>query len=171
MSTPAQLNTNKDSYSLYIRKANDVAVRSQKKGNHPFGAVFVIDGEIFEAENTVITDKNKSRHAEMNLVDLLSVRALTIDQISRGIVFASTEPCTMCGTALINIGVKHIVYGCSALELAKIAPWDGHIDISMKELASRCISGNTIKVDGPILEEVALAIHQDFWPKLHNTHS
>lgn len=103
MSTPAQLNTNKDSYSLYVRTANELAVRSQKKGNHPFGAVFLVDGEVFEAENTVITDKNNSRHAEMNLVDMLYRRALTIDQISRGIAFASTEPCTMCGTALLML--------------------------------------------------------------------
>ena len=157
-----------DAYGQYIQQSNNIAVKSQKKGNHPFGAVFVVDGKVFlEAENTVNTDKNHTRHAEMNLVDMIYSKTLTASQLRNGIVAASTEPCTMCTTALLNAGVKHIVYGCSASELSKIAPWDGYIDISIREVVARCILGNTVKVHGPILEAEALAIHQGYWPKLN----
>ncbi len=156
-----------DDYAQYLAQVNDVARYSQQKGNHPFGAIFVLDGKVLlEAHNTVNTEKNHTRHAEMNLVDKLYASALTADQLRQGIVFASTEPCTMCATALVNSGVKHMVYGCSAAELAKIAPWDGYIDISLQEVVARCVSGNTIQVQGPLCEAEALAVHHDFWPKL-----
>jgi len=54
----------------FIRAAIDVARRARDSGNHPFGALLVDEqGRILmEAENTVVTQKDCTGHAETNLV-------------------------------------------------------------------------------------------------------
>ncbi len=53
----------------FIRAAFRLADRAVNAGNHPFGALLVHDGQvILEAQNTVVTDRDATRHAEMNVV-------------------------------------------------------------------------------------------------------
>jgi tRNA(Arg) A34 adenosine deaminase TadA len=63
--------SNMDEYDLrFIRAAINIARRARDNGNHPFGAVLV--GEqghiLMEAENTVVTGKDCTGHAETNLM-------------------------------------------------------------------------------------------------------
>ena len=44
-----------------------------ENGDHAFGALLSVDGLIIlEAQNTVVTDSDVTRHAEMNLITRLS---------------------------------------------------------------------------------------------------
>jgi tRNA(Arg) A34 adenosine deaminase TadA len=58
----------------HLRSAISVARRARKHGNHPFGAVLVNEHnqDVLEAENTVITGRDCTSHAETNLVWLAS---------------------------------------------------------------------------------------------------
>jgi len=54
----------------YLLRAIDLAARASSKGNEPFGALIVDpDGNVLvEAENTVVTARDCTAHAETNAV-------------------------------------------------------------------------------------------------------
>ena len=145
----------------YMREAIQLASSAKEHGNHPFGALFVVDDEIvIRAENSVLTKKNSSHHAESNLMNLISESSLTKDQIARGIVYTSTEPCAMCCGAIYWGGVRKIVYGCPTGVLADIAGDDFAIPCrSIFSVAKK----TPVQVVGPVLEEEAVKVHIGFW--------
>ncbi|HEX2621338.1 MAG TPA: hypothetical protein VHL11_14365, partial [Phototrophicaceae bacterium] len=52
-----------------IRECYRLAAQAVEHGNHPFGALLVLDGEIvLTSENTVNTANDPTGHAELNLV-------------------------------------------------------------------------------------------------------
>ena len=80
----------------HLRLAISVAWRAREHGNHPFGAVLVDENNrvLLEAENTVITARDSTGHAETNLVRLATQRFLP-EQLARYTLYSSTEPCAM----------------------------------------------------------------------------
>merc|ERR1712054_634034 len=105
----------------FIRKAIELAASARAKGNHPFGALFVNEaGEIIlEAENTVVTEKDCTGHAETNLVRNGS-KQLEPEVLQKCTLYTSTEPCAMCSGALYWAGISRLVYGLPESELYKI---------------------------------------------------
>src|SRR5690349_10737757 len=81
---------------LFLRQAIELARQAREAGNHPFGALLVVDGTVvLQAQNTVATDRDPTAHAETNLV-AQAIRRLGPDQIRRSILYTSCEPCAMC---------------------------------------------------------------------------
>ena len=77
----------------FIKRTYQLAKSAQEKGNHPFGALLVIDNRVvFTAENSVITDNDITKHAELNLVSKVT-QELDPELYSQGILYTSTEPC------------------------------------------------------------------------------
>lgn len=58
----------------HLRTAIDVAQHAREHGNHPFGAILVDENDqvLLQAENTVVTGKDCTGHAETNLMRLAS---------------------------------------------------------------------------------------------------
>jgi tRNA(Arg) A34 adenosine deaminase TadA len=143
----------------YIMRTYQLAKSAQEKGNHPFGALLVIDNKIaFTAENSVITDNDITRHAEQNLVSKVT-QELNPESLSRSILYTSTEPCAMCTGAIFWSGISQIVYGCSAVVLGEIA--GGAFVVPCRELLK--YGKRQINVIGPVLEDQGAAIHHNFW--------
>ncbi len=52
-----------------LRICFELAAVARSKGNHPFGALLALDGRVLlTAENSVNSDHDLTRHAELNLV-------------------------------------------------------------------------------------------------------
>jgi len=113
-----------------------------------------------EAENTVNTDRDVTRHAELNLVSR-ATRCLDPDTLSKCVLYTSTEPCMMCTGAIFWAGIGTIVYGCSARRLAEIT--GGDFDVPCAELLASAHS--PAQIIGPTLEQAGAEIHQAFWNK------
>lgn len=146
----------------WMERALKLAYRSVVAGNHPFGALLVLDGKIvLEAENTVNTDSDVTRHAEMNAISQ-SCRMMSEAERGRTILFTSSEPCAMCAGALYWAGIKTVVYGCSAKRLDEIA------GASLMCHSRNVFDGavNSPEVYGPLLEDAAAAQHLSYWPNL-----
>jgi tRNA(Arg) A34 adenosine deaminase TadA len=130
-----------------------------EKGNHPFGSLLVRNGEIvLESENTVNTDNDPTRHAELKLVSQAS-RKFKTNVLKDSTLFTSTEPCPMCSGAIYWAGINRVVFGCTAKELYKIT--GGGLSISCNEILSK--GKRSIEVIGPILESEAMVVQKDFW--------
>lgn len=152
----------------HLRHAITVAKAAREHGNHPFGAVLVDKNgtTLLSAENTVVSDKDPTAHAELNLLRLASAK-YSADELASCTLYASAEPCPMCASALIWSNIRSLVFGLGmhrlyqqfgdtgdaptlkmpSREIFKVAPWP-------------------VKVSGPLLEEEAIEAHANFWQNL-----
>jgi len=144
-----------------IRESIGLAESAKRNGNHPFGALLVVDDRIvLRAENTVITGHSFTHHAEMNLMNLVAQSDLSKEDISKAVLYTSTEPCAMCCGAIFWGGVKNVVYGCPCEVLGEIAGDDFLIPCRTLFATSK---SSPVNVEGPVLLEEATKPHVGFW--------
>ena len=141
-----------------------IADEARAAGNHPFGALLVVDDQIVaEAHNLVNTSGDITAHAETMLVRKLE-RAGKLDLLRTGTVYASCEPCPMCVGAMFWAGVRHVVFGLSAKRLTELSSGGGEpfgFTITAGELGAAATP--PMRIDGPHREEKAVASHEGFW--------
>jgi tRNA(Arg) A34 adenosine deaminase TadA len=148
-----------------IRRTFEIAIQARKNGNHPFGALLADqEGNILlEAENTVVTERDVTGHAETNLVRLAS-KKYEEDFLQNTILFTSTEPCPMCCGAIHWSGIRTMVFGLPEDHLYKISGDDPEIpsvNLPSREFFTR--TKHPVEITGPLLEEEAAAVHKGFW--------
>jgi tRNA(Arg) A34 adenosine deaminase TadA len=147
----------------FLRRAFAVARRVREHGNHPFGALLVDANQqvLVEAENTVVTERDCTGHAETNLMRLAS-RQFPADVLATCTVYTSTEPCAMCAAAIHWGNVRRVVFGLSSSRFYEsIGPAPDMLQLSCSEVLAR--SSRPVEVVGPVLEDEALAVHAGFW--------
>ncbi len=149
----------------FLHLAIEVARRSRERGNHPFGAVLVsAQGDLLlEAENTVVTERDSTGHAETNLVRMAS-RKFSPDFLATCTLFTSTEPCAMCSGAIYWSNIGRVVFGLSEARLSTLTgddPENPTLHLPCREVFAR--GSRSIEVIGPALEEEAARVHQGFW--------
>ena len=86
---------------LHLRAAIEIARQSREHGNHPFGALLVDENGavLLQAENTVITERDCTWHAETNLMRTAS-KQFEAERLAKCTLYTSTEPCAMCCGAI-----------------------------------------------------------------------
>jgi tRNA(Arg) A34 adenosine deaminase TadA len=150
----------------HMKRAFVLATRSVEKGNHPFGAVLILDNKlVLEAENTVETERDATGHAETNLCRLAS-KAYSAEELKGATLVTSTEPCVMCSGAIYWTGIKRIVYGLPESELLKLTGEGNATNPTLSLPTEKLFEVGNIKgieVVGPILQEEARKVHGDFW--------
>ena len=148
----------------WLRKAIEVAREAREHGNHPFGAVLVDDNGnlLLMAENTVITERDSTCHAETNLVRAAS-KQFDREFLAHCTLYASTEPCPMCAGAIFWGNIGRVVYGLSENRLYELISNDDPeaLVLSCREVFAR--GRKSIEVIGPLLESEAESVHIGFW--------
>jgi tRNA(Arg) A34 adenosine deaminase TadA len=143
----------------FARQAIELARQARLAGNHPFGALLVVDGDVvLTAQNTVATDRDPTAHAETNLVSK-AIRHLSPAQIGRAVLYTSCEPCAMCVGKMYWAGIRSIAYALPAEELATLAGRDFLIPCA--ELFGRAV--DAVSITGPLLLDEAREVHAGFW--------
>jgi len=151
-----------------MKRAYAVARSAKAHGNHPFGAVLVLDGKIvLEAENTVHTDHDPTGHAETNLMRQVGKQLWNDDQLARAVMVTSTEPCVMCCGACYWTGIRTIVYGFPESGLARLTgsdhPENPTLLLPCRTLYQTAQVESQFTIRGPLLEDEGRAVHGDFW--------
>jgi tRNA(Arg) A34 adenosine deaminase TadA len=149
----------------HLRLAIVVAQRARNHGNHPFGAVLVDEAgcALLTAENTVVTGRDCTGHAETNLVRLACER-YSADQLAHCTLYSSTEPCAMCSGAIHWSGIGRVVFALSEVGLYEIVgPSPEHLYLSCREVFAH--TRRKVEVIGPAeeLDQEAQAVHVGFW--------
>lgn len=153
------MTTTANSHEPFIRAAIDLASQARRQGNHPFGALLVLDGEVvLTATNSVRTDQDPTAHAETNLV-AAAIRHLSPALIARATLYTSCEPCAMCVGTMYWAGIRSVVYALSSEDLALMAGAD--FLVPCRELFQR--ASEAVSVVGPMLTDEARAVHAGFW--------
>jgi tRNA(Arg) A34 adenosine deaminase TadA len=143
----------------FVRQAIALAGQARREGNHPFGALLVLDGDVvLTATNSVATDGDPTAHAETNLV-AKAIRELAPERIRRAVLYTSCEPCAMCVGKMYWAGIRAIVYALSSQDLARLAGPD--FLVPCRDLFQR--AADPVTVTGPMLEDEAREVHAGFW--------
>lgn len=134
----------------YIKHCLDLADKSMKSGDLPFGALVVYNGSILvEATNTGL--RELTGHAEVNALKIVVEQMPDID-ISECTLYTNFEPCAMCSYVIRDFGVKRVVFSAYSPHLGGYSKWPILQDEIRPEFTSR---GGTKppEVIGGVLEE------------------
>ena len=154
-----------DADAEHLRRAIAVAHEARLHGDEPFGAVLVdASGTVMaEARNTKITDRDPTGHAEINLVRTVA-RQHDVGVLYGCTLYASTEPCAMCSAAIYWSGIGRVVFGLgSQTLLAMVATNSDHDALVVPSREIFASGKRPVRVEGPMLEDEAAAVHEGFW--------
>lgn len=150
-----------------LKQAVEIARLARQHGNHPFGALLA-DAEgnvLLTAENTVVTEKDCTGHAETNLMRLAS-HQFDPGFLSQCTLYTSTEPCAMCSGAIYWGGVGRVVFALSETELYEMTgsdPQNPTLSLPCREVFAR--GQRLVVVEGPADLPEARQVHHGFWNK------
>lgn len=143
----------------YVRRCYELAADAVAHGNHPFGAVLVLDGRVIaEAANEAVTSGDPTRHAELRALAAGLPLVAPADR-ARLVLYTSTEPCVMCTGAIYWSEVSLVVFGCSARALGAAAGEDFLVPAAQILALGR----RPPTLVGPLLEEEGRARHHAYW--------
>ena len=131
-----------------------LALDEARRGDYPFGAVIVRDGEVIaRGRNLGKTDGDPTAHGEM-----VAVRRCLADHGRAALVgstlYTSGEPCAMCMGAIIWCHLGRLVFAASVAQLAtKI----DQIMVSGAEIAAKAPFA-PIAISGGVLADEAIAL-------------
>jgi tRNA(Arg) A34 adenosine deaminase TadA len=147
---------------VYLRRANEVALRAMSLGRHPFGAILVgPDGAVLAEQGNIDT----VRHAESTLALAASLN-WSREYLAECTLVTTCEPCAMCAGTIYWANIGRVVYGASETDLLALtgnAEENPTLDLPCRELFAR--GQRTIEVLGPFpeLTEELVAPHRGFW--------
>lgn len=103
-----------------MEEAIRLASENIDNGGGPFGAVIVKDGKIVgKGVNRVTANNDPTAHAEVSAIRDATKNLSTFD-LSGCEIYTSCEPCPMCLGAIYWARLKHIYYGNTQADAAKI---------------------------------------------------
>jgi tRNA(Arg) A34 adenosine deaminase TadA len=149
----------------HLRTAIDVAQKARDHGNHPFGAILVDETNqvLLQAENTVITERDCTGHAETNLMRLAS-QHFSPEVLSTCTLYTSTEPCAMCAGAIHWGNVRRVVFALSETDFYEmVGPSPEHLLLPCREVFDRTQRPVEVLGPAPELRAEARAVHEGFW--------
>ncbi|KAK4517763.1 uncharacterized protein ATC70_001107 [Mucor velutinosus] len=99
--------------SNFMREALIVAQEAYDNLEVPVGCVFVLNNDtiIARGRNKPNESYNATRHAEIEAIDII------LNEHDRSVfrnvdLYVTVEPCVMCASALRQIGIRHVYFGC-----------------------------------------------------------
>ncbi|MBQ9483063.1 MAG: nucleoside deaminase [Ruminiclostridium sp.] len=92
--------------------AIEEAKKAASEGEVPVGAIITdANGNITaRAHNTREAENKPTGHAEINAIEA-AAKAIGSRRLSECTLYVTLEPCPMCAGAVINSGLKRLVYG------------------------------------------------------------
>ncbi len=150
----------------FLRRTFVLAADSRASGKHPFAAVVVgADGLVISeaANNSLPPDGDPTQHAEV-LAAAKAARLRSPAELARATLYTSAEPCCMCSGAIYWCNIGRVVYALSEERLLAIT--GDHPENPTLALDCRRVfaSGqHRVTVLGPLLEDEAAAVHENFW--------
>ncbi len=148
----------------HLRHAIRLSEDARRCGDMPFGAVLVApDGAVLAAaQNSIVTDRNLTAHAEINALRTASARC-SAQQIAAATMYASGEPCPMCSGAMVRFGLRRLLFGIRAsVAMTYLPATAGVIAASVACRDILKLAAAPVEVQGPVIEEEARAPFESY---------
>jgi tRNA(Arg) A34 adenosine deaminase TadA len=142
----------------WMRAAIDMARQGIARGQTPFGACIVRDGQLVAgAHNRVWETTDITAHAEVVAIRMACDALKTID-LSGCVLYSTCEPCPMCFSAAHWARISRIVFGASIAD-ARSA---GFNELTVSNEMMKREGGSPMAVVGGVLREEC-AVLFDAW--------
>ena len=93
----------------------DLARAAAERGDQPYGAVIVLNGEmVAEGENQMVTACDSTAHAEIVAIRRAEQRLGRLN-LAGGTIYASGEPCWTCSGAIRGARLSRVVIAAPSL--------------------------------------------------------
>jgi tRNA(adenine34) deaminase len=100
-------------HEIFMRLALQEARKAAEAGEVPVGAVVVREGRVIgRGRNQTVALRDPTAHAEM-LAITAAADAIGDWRLEGCILYATLEPCTMCGGAIVLARLPLVVYGAA----------------------------------------------------------
>ncbi|KAJ2359776.1 tRNA(adenine34) deaminase, partial [Coemansia sp. RSA 2607] len=97
----------------FMKAALDMAEEAYVNEEVPVGCVFVHNDQIVgRGRNETNASKNGTRHAELVAIDRMLDGNFALAEFANTDLYVTVEPCIMCASALRQIGIRRVFYGC-----------------------------------------------------------
>lgn len=137
----------------FLRRAVHLALKAERLGNLPIGAVITLDGRLIaEAGNSILVPHyHPGRHAEMEALG--RVPAGLWPRSRKMTLYTTLEPCLMCMGAALLHGVGRVVFGALDRE--------GGAGYLLSRLPVYYAEGTAVpELSGPLLPELCDALYE-----------
>ena len=95
----------------WMKIALKEAIKAEKEGEVPVGAVLVKDGVIIaKAHNQPILKNDATAHAEIQLIRIGGKKQANY-RLTGTSLYVTLEPCAMCVGAMMHARIERIIYG------------------------------------------------------------
>ena len=109
----------------------EIGIENQHGG--PFGCVITKDGVVVgRGHNTVLKDKDPTRHGEMNAIKD-ACKTLDTHDLSGCELWTSGFPCPMCMCAILWANIDKVYYGCNTTDTEIIGFRDKEFEESIPQ--------------------------------------
>ncbi|RSN60841.1 tRNA-specific adenosine deaminase [Amycolatopsis sp. WAC 04182] len=107
----------------FLRRAIELAAKSRKDGDPPFGSLLVgADGTVLaEDHNTSVSQSDISLHPELKLA-VWAARELEPAVAAKTTMYTSCQPCGMCQGAIERSGLGRVVFALSGEQVTALKP-------------------------------------------------
>lgn len=142
----------------FMRLAIERAREGIDRGQSPFGACIVRDGDVLSCEhNVVLATTDVTAHAEMHALRRACATARTID-LGGCTVYSTCEPCPMCFSACHWARISRIVFGARIGDAARA----GFNELAVSGETLRALGGTRVELVAGVLREECEALF-DLW--------
>jgi guanine deaminase len=142
----------------FMRSVISKAKEGIDKGQSPFGACIVKDGNIISCcHNMVWSLTDITAHAEILAIREACKQLNKVD-LKGAFIYSTTEPCPMCFTAIHWAKIEKIIYGTS-IEDAKSF---GFSELTVSNRDMKRIGGSKVEIIAGCLREESLGLFK-YW--------
>ncbi|KAI8585419.1 tRNA-specific adenosine deaminase subunit TAD2 [Geranomyces variabilis] len=101
-------------HQTFMKAALEQAQEAFDVGEVPVGCVMVHDGKIIgRGRNRTNETLNGTRHAEFLAIDQILASGHPVEVFRSVDLYVTVEPCVMCASALRQMGIRKVYYGCA----------------------------------------------------------
>jgi tRNA(adenine34) deaminase len=141
-----------------MRRCIEIAVRSGKNGEYPYGAVITRAGQtVVESINRVAHEHDVTRHAEAESISLAQKILGTIS-LSDCVLYATSEPCVYCSYAIRESRLGRVVYALHSPYMGGLSRWNVLTDEGLSEKMPEVFDPPPEVVSGFLAEETEQAL-------------
>ena len=145
----------------HLRAAIAASREASRRGDEPYGATLVDEfgAVLLAAGNTQVTDRDRTAHAETNLLRA-ATRRFDAATLARCTLYASGEPCPMCAGAIYWSNVRRVVFALGNGRMRDLAgPGADELILACREVLAHGM--HPVEVLGPALEAEAASVLEE----------
>lgn len=149
-----------ENHAAYMQLALDACRTGVDRGQSPFGACIVRDGEVLSCtHNHVRLNTDATAHAEVSAIRDACQHVNNI-HLPGATIYSTTEPCPMCFTAIHWARIDRIVYGARIEDAARF----GFNELPITNASLKKLGGAPVQIISDQMRDEAVNLFE-YWQK------